>query len=336
MSAADLYAAARADAEAVARHFWGDPDKRQSSARVMRWGRKGSRTLRLAGAHAGRWWDHEADEGGDPADLIARETGADTAGVLRWIKEWTGGAVAPVDHAAIERERAERERVDEADRTGREEAARRIWRTSTPIAGTLAHDYLVRRLAADPVPPDVLAAGHLRFHADLRRPDDLGGGRGPALVALLTDPETGEGGGVHRTFLAPDGGRLAKRTLGRKAGLVVRIDDPDRAGDPMLGLHVAEGIETALAARVRYGAAPAWAAVDAGNLASLPPLRGCECITVFADADHPDERGRRAGQDAARALIARWREAGCEAHAYGPSMLGTDIADLHHANRRAA
>ena len=77
--------------------------------------------------------------------------------------------------------------------------ARRIWGEAVPPAGTLVEAYLRGRGLALPV------GAPLRFHPACPR----GAERWPAMLALMTDPVTGEPCGVHRTFLTRDGGGKA-------------------------------------------------------------------------------------------------------------------------------
>lgn len=58
--------------EAVARHFFGAPNRRLSKKGELRFGTRGSLSIDLEKA---AWFDHEANEGGGPLDLIKRETG---------------------------------------------------------------------------------------------------------------------------------------------------------------------------------------------------------------------------------------------------------------------
>lgn len=58
-------------AEQVARHFWGDPTPKHSKpGKELRWGKNGSKSLRL---DKGTWYDNEAKEGGGVLDLVKRE-----------------------------------------------------------------------------------------------------------------------------------------------------------------------------------------------------------------------------------------------------------------------
>lgn len=137
----------------------------------------------------------------------------------------------------------------------------------------------------------------------------------PTMVGIVTDFVTNDRISLHFTALSKDGRSKApidkpKRLLAghRKAGGVVRLTDD---ADVTSHLGVAEGIETALAVMTALGASadwlPVWAAIDAGNLASLPVVDGIERLTIFADTDSSGT-----GQRAARAIAARWHDAGRE------------------------
>lgn len=165
--------------------------------------------------------------------------------------------------------------------------------------------------------------GDLRWCANLKhRPS---GYSGPALVALVTDALTREPLTLHFTWVSPDGTKAAvdppRLLLGghRKAGGVIRLW-PDEA--VTTGLAVAEGIETALALAHVYR--PAWACIDAGNLAALPVLAGVECLVIGADHDE-------AGLRAAEACAERWTAAGRDVLAMAPTSKRTDWCDWRAA-----
>jgi hypothetical protein len=69
--------------EPVARRLWGEPNRKLSSARELRWGSNGSRSVNRA---QGTWYDHEATEGGGTLDLIAREAGHTGKDAIDWLE----------------------------------------------------------------------------------------------------------------------------------------------------------------------------------------------------------------------------------------------------------
>src|SRR6476659_2367713 len=65
----------------VARHFWGEPNRRHSSPKELRWGTNGARSVDVG---KGTWFDHEAKEGGGVLDLLQRQGVADP---WQWLRE---------------------------------------------------------------------------------------------------------------------------------------------------------------------------------------------------------------------------------------------------------
>lgn len=186
-----------------------------------------------------------------------------------------------------------------------------------PVAG-IALSYLQARGCHLP-PGD----GDLRCCQNLKHKPT--GHTGPALVALVTDAKTCEPMTLHFTWVNADGTKAnvdpPRLLLGghRKAGGVIRLW-PDEA--VTTGLAVAEGIETALALAHVYR--PAWACIDAGNLAALPVLAGIECLVIGADHDE-------AGLRAAEACADRWTAAGVDVVAMAPTQRRTDWCDWRAA-----
>ena len=140
----------------------------------------------------------------------------------------------------------------------------------------------------------------------------------------MTDVSSGEFRGIHRTALSKDGlgksvdRRLgpAKRMLGPAANACIRLSPDDEV---TTGLHIAEGLETAIACR-NMGFSPIWVALSAGGVRSFPVLPGVECLTIFADND-------AAGLGAAEECRARWVNAGAEVRLAIPARPGADFAD---------
>ena len=229
----------------------------------------------------------------------------------RWALAWLGLAEGAAGKLRKFAELASPEPSRVAPDTS--DLARRIWREAIPAAGTLAEAYLASRGLA--LPDDA----PLRFHPACPR----GADRLPAMVALMTTPETAEPCGVHRTFVRADGGGKAEGQAKMMVGAagVIRLVP---AEDVTLGLGLAEGIETALAVMQRTGWRPVWAASSAGAIARFPALPGLEAVTIFADTG-------AAGIGAAEKCAARWRDAARNARIVVPPA-----GDWDDATRRAA
>lgn len=164
--------------------------------------------------------------------------------------------------------------------------------------------------------PSLAASAALRFRGDCGHPE---GGRYPAMVALVQNP-AGDGVAVHRTYLRVDrAGKAAvepaKASLGPVWGGAIRLHPlaPE--------LVIGEGVESSASAGLLLDL-PAWAAINAGNLASglvLPPE--VRSVVIAADPDDPGER-------AARAAALRWQAEGRNVRIARPSRNGHDFNDL--------
>jgi hypothetical protein len=139
------------------------------------------------------------------------------------------------------------------------------------------------------------------------------------IIGVMTDPVTGEPtGAIGRTYVAPDGTKLGKaKTLGSPAGIIRLSEDADVLGR----LHIAEGLETALAGMSK-GLRPMWATGSTAIMAKFPVLSGIKALTIIADHD-----ANGAGERTAAEVASRWREAGKAARVWRPKSIG-DLNDI--------
>jgi hypothetical protein len=267
----------------------------QRGRTTWRFRARGSLAVEVEGPRRGLWHDHEAGQGGDALALIAHLRRMPLAEAIRWARGWLGEGVRASD-TPKRRNPVQRPPGPPREASDTLPLARRMWREGQPVPGTIVETYLAARgLQWEAGLP-------LRFHPTCPR----GAERLPAMLALMSDPSTGEPCGLHRTFIAADGRDRLRDSKGKamlgNAG-VIRLS---RDEDVTAGLGIAEGIETALAVVQMFGWRPVWAATSAGMLARFPVLPGVESLTVFADPDG-------AGLAAAETCAAHWAEAGREA-----------------------
>jgi putative DNA primase/helicase len=200
--------------------------------------------------------------------------------------------------------------------------AEKTIRGIVPLIGTPGEAYLrdVRKINTAKIVDVLSVTTAIGWHPEcLFRQDGhrLDGRRVPCIVAVMTDPLTGEPtGGISRTSI------YECQKIGKAKGLgpagIVRLT-PDE--EVTTGLHIAEGLETALDAMSR-DLRPMWSCGSTSIMAKLPVVGGIECLTILADHD---ENG--AGERAALELAQRWREAGREVLAVAPAAPG-DFNDI--------
>ena len=198
----------------------------------------------------------------------------------------------------------------------RSELVRKLWQATKPSRGSIVETYLATRGLSLP------SSDALRFDPSALHPNKT---RLPAMRAIVRDA-AGSIVALHSTFLRPDGrGKAdadpARTTLGRTRGAAVRLF---AACDRLI---LAEGIETALAA-AELLKAPAWAALNAGNLAgAVVPPREAREIVVAVDNDVP---GRRAANEA----VVRLRQMGFAVKVALPDAPGDDFNDVLKRRRQ--
>jgi putative DNA primase/helicase len=189
-------------------------------------------------------------------------------------------------------------RDDHADKTA---AAMALWSASVDPRGTTAETYLNSRsleLDAD------VAGEVIRWHPGIN-----------ALVALFRSVESNLPQAVSRTFLDGAGKKIGRKFLGLVAGAAIMLDGSEEVTH---GLHVGEGIETCLAARV-LGLRPTWALGSASAIAAFPILSAVECITLLREHDDASMR-------ATEQCAARWHTAGRNV-VINESTMGSDLND---------
>jgi putative DNA primase/helicase len=140
------------------------------------------------------------------------------------------------------------------------------------------------------------------------------------MVSILRGHD-GTGVTLHRTYLTADGHKAnvtpAKKFMAglRLNGGAVRLS---RVAD---WIGVAEGIETALAASMRFGV-PVWAATNAVLLEQFRPPEGVKTVWIMGDSD-----SSYTGQAAAYNLARRLVRDGYGVELHFPANLDTDWCD---------
>lgn len=160
------------------------------------------------------------------------------------------------------------------------------------------------------------------------------------MVCAVVDAD-GRCCNVHRTYLTPEG---SKAVIADEDGVLLDIRKQMPAVpcvSPAIrlteGQHnqlgVAEGVETALAAAV-FAKIPTWSVISTSGMRGFLVPDWVSILTIFADNDRPDQKGRRPGFEAAHALakrddvVQRVANRTLRVMVRTPSREGMDIADL--------
>jgi len=195
--------------------------------------------------------------------------------------------------------------------------------------------YGTRWLELDEVPRAIKFHPNLGFYQKGDGGKTVKVGDFPAMVAVVRAPD-GRAVSLHRTYLSANATKAPVEEpkklmtcLDGSEGAAIRLYVPEEV------LAVAEGIETALAVRCMTGL-PVWATISSGKMKSLVVPDSVKTVWIYADNDLPDEKGRRAGQDAARVLAQRLVAQGKTVHVRLPRQPGTDFWDVYVERKKAA
>jgi putative DNA primase/helicase len=193
----------------------------------------------------------------------------------------------------------------------RSEFALKLWNEARDPHDTVVTSYLAARglMIFNDNATEVI-----RFHPALKTKVGSVGG----MLALFRDIHTDQPCGIHRTFLDQTGRKINRKMLGRARGAAIKLDADEHV---TLGLHIGEGVESCLAARLA-GFRPVWAVGSANSISTFPVLAGIESITILGEVDDGGANYR-----AAHSCAKRWTDAGREALLVWPQV-GGDLNDV--------
>ena len=285
---------------AVAIALLGEPNAALSNERELRYGRRGSLAVHIAGPYAGWFRDHEAGTGGGVLDLVQREHGGNQCEALAWLRAhgFLSGRSVPAQQCGP---RVVTTRGADARET-RDKRARayQMWKEARPLRGSLAEAYLHGRGV------EVGSTRALRFHPRLWHPVERCSF--PCLVACVQDA-AGRFLAIQRTYLqgphkAPV--QPARANLGRLTGGAVRLAEPTDGV-----LLVGEGIESTAAAMQRLDTCPAGPPSGPLDYARWSCPRPSAKWSSLLTVTHPDSKRRRRSQNG-------WRPRGGASRSWRP------------------
>src|SRR6516225_628688 len=114
----------RARAEEIVRSYLGEPNRRLSTKRKLRWHPKGSFVLNVAGDRAGLWYDHAAKTGGDIIDFLKAQLGGSIGEAIAYALTYLGPSASWPSGTVLQTSQPAEPEEDDAARINR---ALRIW-----------------------------------------------------------------------------------------------------------------------------------------------------------------------------------------------------------------
>lgn len=298
------------------------------------------------GSDGFRFFKDAAEKGGGVCNTCGAKP--DGFALLMWLKGWSFPEaleeVASVCGLTPEDNHRRREPapvrtapkiVDHSEEDERRrQRLRRLWQEARPVENPMvalpAWAYLNRRGLKSSL---LFGEASVRIHSSVPYYDDDYKlvGRFPALLFLITDRQ-GRPVTIHRIYLTPEGVKAPveepKKMMGYASDREVS-GGAIRIGEPVNGvLGVAEGIETAMAARLGSGMT-VWSTINSTLLAKFEPPEGVRLVVVWADLDKS-----KAGEGAALTLKHRLEPRGITVQILMPILpipdgkKGVDWADI--------
>jgi putative DNA primase/helicase len=177
-----------------------------SSKRELRFGTKGSFSVKIGGSKAGCWYNFETSVGGDIFDLIRIEHSGDFNDVIAFARDFCGGRTIRTSRSTPANQQPVPVEEHSLDWLAR-------WNEGQEPRGSIVEAYLASRGLQL---PDELANTVLRFHPALYHKPQ---GRGvPGMMALLRNVIGNEPTGVIRSFFDQQGRKIDRLMMGSAGG----------------------------------------------------------------------------------------------------------------------
>lgn len=323
------------DGERLATHLLGlTPNKSASSAKEVRYGKKGSFVLTLQGRRAGKWQDFETGEGGDLFALVGREQGiSEFKDQLKFVAEFYG--LAPTRHNKenvfkslqnIQKQEAKKQAAaieEKKERTARLKDVAGLYQQSKPLKGTIAATYLRKARGIQGTLPDdirFIPKGTSFVYKGKKQTIKyncmaaVGRNSEGDMLSIQITSLNAEG----NRAVTKDGQKLSKLKYGVGTGSFVVLQQSKDDGR----VFIAEGVETALSLKEAGVKDKIVVSQGIGNIANYQGVEST--IILCADNDGPQSATAKTIEKAAVTLEAK----GFIVQTIQPDQKGQDFNDV--------
>ena len=261
--------AVRFKTEQIARDLLGEPNKKLSDGRTLRFGEHGKIAVRISGERMGTWYDFSSSTGGDIFALVQEKQACDFKAAAEYLRRECGmqnlGAAGSLklvhDHNnsdLTEKYIKERQAEDRAAKA-KQVLVKKLYDQAKNIGDrSVAHRYLTQRrgitceVGLDIKTTGIYSHGNQTTEDTLRQsPEKNQGEYLPAIVAFARDSHGVVTGGQQILLDKITGGKasvdIAKKSFGKIAGSFVEVGKVESIqGSKSSITIIAEGLETAL------------------------------------------------------------------------------------------
>ena len=300
--------------EAIATALLGQPNKRLSSGKELRFGDTGKIVVRISGEKAGTWYNFGEYKGGDMFSLVQDVRGGDFKGAANYLRNTLGiedslrlnrghlKLVYDHENSNITEKYIKQQKASRREAKAKQAMVNKLYDQSKSIlAYSTAHRYLTKvRSITCALGGDIRTTGIYEKEV---------GKSFPALVAFARDEGGNITGGQRLLLDSKTYGKAKvdnpKKSFGRISGSFVEVSNPGcdlrNLSDNLLKSHevitiIAEGLETALSIKQALGEHSEKKGIEQirilcslgiSNIKNYRPKEG-EKIIIAADNDGPN------------------------------------------------
>jgi len=266
--AEQLRQATRFKTEQIARDLLGEPNKKLSNDRTLRFGERGKLAVRISGERMGTWYDFSSSTGGDIFALVQEKQACDFKAAAEYLRRACGmqsGTLSLVhDHnnSDLTEKYIKEGQAEEKAAKAKQALVIKLYDQAKNIGDrSVAHRYLTQKrgityeVGLDIKTTGVYSHGNHTTKDRLRQSAEKNQGEYlPAIVAFARDSYGVITGGQQILLDKVTGGKaavdIAKKSFGKIAGSFVEVGKDENALKGKVNVTViAEGLETALSVK---------------------------------------------------------------------------------------
>ena len=285
-------------AEAITRGLLGDPNRKLSNGKELRYGEHGKLAIRITGERAGTWYDFSESKGGDMFHLVQdvrKMSFKDSADYLKSSVGMSSSTIRPNLQLVYDNDSADATKAHLQEKAAKIKYANKLYEKSKPLGSqSVASNYLQdhRGINSHKLSQDIKTTGIY----DKKQDQYL-----PALIAYARDKDGNITGGQYTLLDKDTNGKadtdIQKRSFGSIRGAFIDVgnnNQSDNKANNKTGNRItiiAEGLETALSVNqalrkhnnIIYGT-KVLCSLGISNIKNYSPSKA-EKIIIAADND---------------------------------------------------
>jgi Ti-type conjugative transfer relaxase TraA len=260
--------AARFKTEQIARDLLGEPNKKLSNGKTLRFGEYGKIAVRISGERMGTWYDFSSSTGGDIFALVQEKQACDFKAAAEYLRRSVGiqssnlSLVHDHKNSDLTQKYIKERQAEERAAKAKQALVIKLYDQAKNIGDrSVAHRYLTQKrgitcdVGEDIKTTGVYSHGNHTTKDTLRQnPEKSQGEYLPAIVAFVRDSKGVVTGGQQILLDKATGGKAdvdtAKKSFGKIAGSFVEVGKGGNTPNGKVNVTIiAEGLETALSVK---------------------------------------------------------------------------------------